>query len=209
MNNNADNYNEEKVQGIETEQNAENAYKEENVSIWRTGWRKELIDWVVAIGVAVVIALVLRTFVMTLAVVDGASMENTLHHGDRLYVNKLFYTPEKGDIVIVDSEKHPKGALVKRVIATEGQTLQIDFTSGKVRVNGKVLNETYIREPMRLQGDADIPNIIPEGYSFVMGDNRNHSMDSRFKDVGLIDNSNIVGKATLILYPFSRFGVIK
>ena len=77
-----------------------------------------------------------------------------------------------------------------------------------MRVNGKLLNETYIKEKMWLKGDAEIPMVVPEGYAFVMGDNRNNSTDSRFEEVGLIPYDDIIGKASFIIYPFDRIGKI-
>ena len=96
--------------------------------------------------------------------------------------------------------------IIKRVIATEGQTFSIDFSDGSVMVDGKKLDEPYIKERMWLQGDGEIPRVIPKGHCFVMGDNRNGSLDSRFKEVGLIPNEKIIGKASWIVYPFDRFG---
>ncbi|MBE7011574.1 MAG: signal peptidase I [Ruminococcaceae bacterium] len=202
---------------------------EEPVSIWKTGWRKELIDWVVAIGVAVVIAMVLRTFGMTLALVDGASMENTLHDGERLYVNKLFYTPEKGDIVIIESDKHPKGALVKRVIATEGDTIYIDPYTAEVYVNGELIEEDYIKGktvlPVSSVGFGGIgyhgefkevfedptyslenPIVIGNDEVFVMGDNRENSSDSR--NLGLFREDEIMGHAVFRFWPLGDFGTL-
>ena len=166
-------------------------------------------EWMESIVQAVIVVVVALTFVFRIVNVSGWSMLNTLRDGDKVVVMKWYYQPHDGDVVVISRGQYLNEPLIKRVIATEGQSLSIDFSKGSVTVDGKLLNETYIREPMWLQGDGNIPDKIPEGYTFVMGDNRNHSMDSRFKDVGLIENKNIVGKASLILYPFNRFGVIK
>ena len=146
---------------------------------------------------AIIVVVIALSFVVKIVSVKGWSMLNTLRDADRLVVMKWNYKPQNGDVVIV-----------KRIIATEGQTVSIDFTTGTVRVDGKPLNEKYIREVTRLQGDAENPQVVPQGYCYVMGDNRNHSMDSRFKDVGLIPYDYIVGKAQWIVYPFNRFGGI-
>ena len=94
-------------------------------------------------------------------------------------------------------------------MAKSSINLKINFTEGTVTVDGEKLNETYIKEPMWLRGDATIPSVVPEGYCFVMGDNRNHSSDSRNKVIGLIPYENIVGKAMFVCYPFNRIKVIK
>ncbi len=196
-------------------------------SAWRSGWVKEVLDWVQAIAIAVVVALVLRTFVLTLALVDGASMENTLHHGDRLYVNKLFYTPEKGDVVIIETDKHPKGPLVKRVIATEGDTIYIDPYTCDVYVNDKLLDEKYIKGKTVLRAAINPENNKPiyqgeefnyEGYSrenpiklgkgevFAMGDNRENSSDSR--DLGIFTEDEVIGHAIFRFWPLSDFEML-
>ncbi len=190
------------------------------VSKWKTGWRKELLDWVEAIAVAVVVALVLRTFVMTLALVEGASMENTLNHGDRLYVNKLMYTPEKGDIVIVDTERHPQGPLVKRVIATEGDTIYIDPFTNLVYVNDELIEEDYIKGKTVLHGlmfytshnidptkySRENPIVLGEDEVFVMGDNRENSSDSR--NLGIFTEDEIMGHAVFRFWPIGNIGLL-
>ncbi len=190
---------------------------------WRSGWVKEVLDWVEAIAIAVIVALLLRNFVLTLALVSGSSMENTLHNGDRLYVNKLFYTPEKGDVVIIETDKHPEGPLVKRVIATEGDTIYIDPYTYEVYVNDKLLEEDYIkgRTILHMAGinaetgmpvyqgelfnDPDYsranPIVIGEGEVFAMGDNREHSSDSR--NLGLFKTDEIAGHALFRFWPLS------
>lgn len=167
-------------------------------------------EWLECIAQSIVVVVVLLTFVFRIVNVSGDSMLNTLHNGDKLLVVQWGYRPKNGDVVIIRKGERLDEPLVKRVIATEGQTLSIDFASGSVTVDGKILNEkSYIREPMRVQGDADTPGVVPQGRCYVMGDNRNKSLDSRYSDVGLIKNEDVVGKAEVILYPFSRFGVIR
>lgn len=192
---------------------------------WRTGWRKEILDWVEAIVIAVVVALFLRHFVLTLALVDGHSMEHTLSHGDKLYVNKLFYTPEKGDVVIINSDKHPAGPLVKRIIATEGDTIYIDPDTHEVYVNDELLEEDYIigetilpvvRDNLGIargyMGDLatvysspdysrENPIVVGEGQVFAMGDNRENSSDSR--NFGLFSVDEVIGHAIFRFWPLS------
>ena len=97
---------------------------------------------------------------------------------------------------------------IKRIIAKGGQTFDINFDTGEVTVDGVVLDEPYIKEITRLKEGGEIPSVIPEGYFFVMGDNRNHSSDSRSYKVGLVSEDQIVGKAEFILFPFNRIGKI-
>ncbi len=168
-----------------------------------------IFDTVEFLVYAIIVSVFALCYVYNIIRVNGTSMLNTLHDGDIAIVNKFFYRPKDGDVVVIKKGQHLDEPLIKRIIATEGQTLQINFSDGTVTVDGKVLDETYIRDPMWLRGDNTIPSVIPEGYTFVMGDNRNHSSDSRFRNVGLIDNNDIVGKAFLIVNPLDRFGWIK
>ncbi len=165
-------------------------------------------EWLDAISQPLIVVVVLLTFIFMIVGVDGESMTNTLGDGDKVIITKWNYVPQNGDIVVISRGQHLNIPIIKRVIATQGQTLKIDFETGKVMVNGKVIDEPYIKERMTETGDNEIPEVIPEGYTFVMGDNRNDSSDSRFKNVGLIDNNNIVGKAIFRIYPFDHFGAL-
>lgn len=161
-------------------------------------------EWLESLIQAIIFILILFTFFFRTMRVDGESMMNTLHDEDKIIVSKWNYTPKNGDVVTIVKGQNYYKPIVKRVIATEGQTLKIDFSDGSVYVNGNKLVENYIKEPMWLQEDGDIPDVIPEGYTFVMGDNRNNSADSRSKAIGLIDNRDIIGKVKFIFYPFDR-----
>ena len=119
------------------------------------------------------------------------------------------YTPEKGDIVVVDKANYFGKSIVKRVIATEGDKLFIDYNTGNVYVNGVLLQESYIKEKINPQASENIDITIKEGHVFVMGDNRNGSSDSRLAEVGQINEKNILGKAVFIISPFSKMGVLK
>ena len=155
------------------------------------------------------ILILIITFVFTMVFVDGRSMQHTLDSGDKIIVTKMGYQPKDGDVIVVGkSEEGYSKPIVKRVIATEGQTLKIDFENQQVIVDGKVLDEPYISSET-IEGTAEIPEVIPEGYVFVMGDNRYISMDSRYKDIGLVNVDDIVGKAVFVLFPFDRFGFIE
>ena len=165
-------------------------------------------DWLECIIQSIILVVIGFLFVFRIVNISGRSMYNTLHDGDKIIVFKWNYHPKAGDVVVIKRGQYLDEPLIKRISAPGNQRLSLDFATGTVAVDGKILNESYIWEPMRLQGDNDIPDIIPEGYCFVMGDNRNHSRDSRFKDVGLIPYENISGKATFIIYPFDRLGEI-
>ena len=119
------------------------------------------------------------------------------------------YTPQRGDVVIVDSYTSYGKPLVKRVIAKGGDTVSIDYATGTVAVNGEVLQEDYIAEPTYLGYDVTFPYTVPEGTVFVMGDNRNQSLDSRSTYVGCIDERDILGRVLLCFMPFTDFGVVK
>ena len=162
-----------------------------------------------SVFISVSILILIITFVFTMVIVDGRSMQHTLESGDKIIVTKMGYQPKDGDVIVVGkSEEGYSKPIVKRVIATEGQTLKIDFENQQVIVDGKVLDEPYISSET-IEGTAEIPEVIPEGYVFVMGDNRYISMDSRYKDIGLVNVDDIVGKAVFVVFPFDRFGFIE
>ena len=169
---------------------------------------REILEWVISIGLAVVLALGIRTFIFTLVLVDGHSMDPTLNHHDRLVVTRLGYEPKDGDIIVFHPACEPQSAYVKRVIATEGETVCIDYNTNTVYVNGVALAEDYIKEPMEYRGpDGEVT--VPENCVFVMGDNRNNSKDSRASEVGFVTEESIVGKAQVRLWPLSSIGVVK
>ena len=156
-----------------------------------------------------------------MVIVDGDSMYDTLVNGDYLLlINNIFYRdPKPGDIVVASKDSFQNGSpIVKRVIATEGQTVDIDFATGTVYVDGIALVEDYIYSPTTNPEGMRFPLVVDEGCLFVMGDNRSRSMDSRDPEIGLIDKREVLGKAILLVLPgnddghiqrdFSRFGVI-
>lgn len=127
----------------------------------------------------------------------------------KLIVWAAGYTPQRGDVVIVDSYTVYGKPLVKRIIAKGGDTISIDYDAGTVTVNGELLQEDYIAAPTYLGYDVQFPFTVPEGTLFVMGDNRNESLDSRSSYVGCIDERDILGKVLLCFMPFTDFGVVK
>lgn len=198
--------------------NNENMQEKENEEPKKVSWKKELRDWIIAILVAVALALLIRNFVFTLVNVKGASMEPSLHEGDRLYVNRLMYEPKKGDVVIFKPASDPDRPYVKRVIATAGDTIYIDFSTGDVYLNDKVIDEPYIKEKTKNidsyirnlmsqnKYSRENPIVIQPGYIFVMGDNRNNSRDSRY--LGPVPLDEIIGGAVFRFWPLNNMGSV-
>ncbi len=167
--------------------------------------RKELYDWIQSLMVALIFCVILFSFIIRLIDVSGPSMNPTLYEGNKMLVSDVFYKPKAGDIVIfknVDDNNEEK-ALVKRVIATEGQEVNIDFEHGIVYVDGEPLEEEYAAEPIHNKLDFIGPKTVPEGCVFVLGDNRNSSRDSRAKSIGMVDERLILGKVYAVVYPIS------
>ncbi|MCD7785130.1 MAG: signal peptidase I [Oscillospiraceae bacterium] len=165
------------------------------------------LDWLKSLCITFAVVVLLFTFVVRTAVVNGSSMTDTLQDGDFLILWSLFYTPQPGDIISANCEGLDE-VIVKRIIATEGQTVDIDFETGSVYVDGELLDEPYIRNlTLNDEGGFTYPVTVGEGQYFVMGDNRQGSRDSRDAKVGLIDREDILGKVVLRLYPFSKITV--
>ena len=165
-----------------------------------------LVDWIVVIGVALLVAFLVRTFVLAHFVVDGHSMDTTLHDGDRVFVNKLSYRlhdPNRGDVVVLhEINGASERDLIKRVIALEGET--IELRNCVVLIGGVELLEPYLDPqvvtPGNCGGDYG-PTTVPDDHVFVMGDNRAGSQDSRSENVGPIDEDDIVGRAFVVFWP--------
>lgn len=172
-----------------------------------TTTRGEIYDWMQSLIFALIICIVVFVFFFRIVDVVGDSMNPTLIDGDKLLVSDVLYTPKQGDIVIFRKDEYKPEALVKRVIATEGQTIDIDFDRGRVYVDGELLDEPYIAEPTYNQLDFQGPQTVPEGCVFVMGDNRNASSDSRKAEIGMVDERLIVGKVLLRVFPLDSIGV--
>lgn len=164
-------------------------------------------EWLQAVMSAMIVVIILFTFVFRIVNVHGDSMQNTLFTNDKVIVTSLFYTPKNGDIITISHGAVYDKPLIKRVIATEGQKLKIDFATGEVYVNDVLVDEPYIKGFTKMNdANMEIPEVIPEGYVFVMGDNRSNSKDSRNTDVGLIKVEDIIGKAQFVIFPFNRIG---
>lgn len=167
---------------------------------------QNLLEWYEALISAALVLVLIFSFFFRIIQVDGSSMVPTLVNGDKLIVWGAGYTPQRGDVVIVDSYTSYGKPLVKRVIAKGGDTVSIDYATGTVAVNGEVLQEDYIAEPTYLGYDVQFPYTVPEGTVFVMGDNRNQSLDSRSTYVGCIDERDILAGCFCALCPLQILG---
>lgn len=172
-------------------------------------------SWIQPVLFALAVLILVSTFLGRLIGVDGDSMLPTLHNGDMLVLQSVGYSPKSGDVVVLSTPTFRGGAaLVKRVIATGGQRLDIDYDAGVVYVDGVALEENYLGETMRRPSfdHYDYPITVPEGCVFVMGDNRNNSSDSRCdgfpERIGMVDQRRVLGRVCWIIFPFSRFGGI-
>lgn len=197
----------------------EEVKKEEQKYTWQQNVALYLHDMIcMLVAVMAVLMLFLR-----IIVVDGPSMERTLLNGDyMLLVSNMFYKdPKHGDVVVVSKQAYDNGKpIVKRVIATEGQTVDIDFNEGVVYVDGVAQDEPYTKTLTTLKEGTVFPLVVEEGKVFVMGDNRNNSKDSRSTQIGQVDKREVLGKVAFILFPgtgmggmeqrdFGRIGVVK
>ena len=172
--------------------------------------RKNIYDWIQCLASALIVRVVLFIFFIRVIDVKGTSMYPTLNNQDKMLVSDVFYRPKAGDIVVFKKDQYdPDKALVKRVIATEGQEINIDFDKGIVYVDGEPLEEDYINELTTTKLDFIGPQTVPEGCVFVMGDNRNMSTDSRKSEIGMVDNRLIIGKVYCVIFPLSSFGLVK
>ena len=183
---------------------------------------QELFDWMETIIIALASVVVIFSLIFRLAVIVGPSMQNTLYENERVIITNFLYKPQYGDIVVisrnsgnsVDGIATSREPIIKRVIATGGQYVDIDFASGKVYVgddlsNMTELDEPYVNGPTLLEGDVEFPVYVKEGYVFVLGDNRNNSTDSRSSSIGeegLVDERYILGKAIYRVWPFKSIG---
>jgi len=155
----------------------------------------------VKVGIIATVAIIfvlIFTFGVRFIDVEGISMAPTLLHGDRFAITRLWQSPNNGDIVVVVFPEPNDFIMVSRVIATGGQTIDIDFKTGVVYVNGEPLNEPYIAEPTRVNSGMIFPQTVPDGHMFVMGDNRNNSFDSRDLRIGMVDTRHVLGRVAYI-----------
>ncbi len=190
--------------------------KEQNLS-----WKQNLVLYLHDLVIYVSVILLIFLLLFRVIVVDGDSMYSTLWDGDYLLLlsNLIYPNPEVGDIVVVSKQSYDSGSpIVKRVIASEGQIVDIDFENGIVYVDGLPLQEEYINTATNLQEGMSFPLLVEKDCYFVMGDNRNNSRDSRSPDIGQVDRREILGKAIFLMIPgtdggkrtrdFGRIGAI-
>ena len=154
---------------------------------------------------ALVVVTLVFLFCFRVFNVDGPSMAPTLENGDRVVVSTIGYKPKRGDIVVLSSTDGIRKPIVKRIIAVAGDVVDINFTSGVVTVNGK--DETYSEDLTTQQADIAFPITVPEGTVFVLGDNRDVSLDSRSSRVGCVDQRLIVGKILFRFFPIGDWKV--
>ncbi len=164
-------------------------------------------EWVQSIVTAVVIVVLLLTFVFRLVNIDGSSMQNTLRDNDKVIITNFAYTPKVGDIVVIPAGKYYDEPIIKRIIALEGQEIYINYETHEVYVDGILLDEEYIStETIHKGGEKELSLVVAKGEAFVLGDNRDVSHDSRY--FGCVKVDDIIGKAQVTIWPLTRFGYL-
>ncbi len=205
MENEFDKNSDEQILNDEQQEN-----KQENIKTF-------IFDWLEVLVHAIIAVVICFSFFFRIATIDGPSMENTLLNGERVIISNLFYEPKVGDIVVISRNKEnsvftmndSNTPIIKRIIATEGQTVDIDFEQGVVYVDGIALDEPYTKTPTNRKWDIEFPVTVDEGCIFVLGDNRNDSLDSRdarIGEYGMIDTRYILGHAVYRIFPFDKIG---
>ncbi len=208
---------------VDTEETAAEEVSDENAESEKKkeDWRKRLFKDMRDILVLLAVFMLVYVLFFRVVVVKGSSMNDTLVDGDRLLLisGLLYNDPNQGDVIVAAKDTFKEGEpIIKRIVATEGQTVDIDFKTGTVYVDGVALVEDYISTPTTDFEGVHFPLTVPDGCVFVMGDNRGDSMDSRSPQIGFIDEREILGKAVFLLipgtgkgdYPFdlTRIGVV-
>lgn len=175
---------------------------------------KTLYEWLEEIVIALTLVILVFTFLFRVVTVTGESMLPNFVEGQKLIVTNLGHSVERGTVVVITNVLNEP--IIKRVIATEGQTVDIDYETGVVYVDGEAVDETQFglengitTRPYSTLEAMVFPQTVPEGCVFVLGDNRSVSKDSRYTEVGMVDTRHILGEAVFTLYPFDRFGVIE
>ncbi len=179
--------------------------------------RREFFEWLDVVTVAIISVIIVFGLFFRVATISGDSMLNTLKDNEKIIITNFLYTPKQGDIVVI-SRNMPNsvqdsslsgGPIIKRVIATENQVVDIDFEKGIVYVDGIALKEDYVSTPTTVKREVDFPVKVPKGHIFVLGDNRAVSLDSRSTDIGvdgMIDERYVLGHAVFRVLPFQRIG---
>ncbi len=207
----------EKAEGFSIDISSADEFSEVVAEKPKKSFTKEVIEWLEIFVVAIVAVIVIFTLFFRIATIDGPSMNNTLLNGQKVIISNFNYTPKQGDIIVisrniensVEAKSSADTPIIKRVIATGGQTVNIDFSTGTVYVDDVPLKENYISSPTTNSYDVEFPKYVPEGYVFVLGDNRRVSLDSRSSQIGedgLVDERYILGKAYYRILPFDAAG---
>ncbi len=169
--------------------------------------QQSVFDWCSSVMASFVVIFVIFCFFFRVVQVSGTSMLQTLQHRDWLLVSSVGDI-EFGDIVVATPPTYKGGPVIKRVIGTGGDEIYIDFERGEVLVNGKVLDEPYINTPTNVRYDVEFPVRVPEGCVFLMGDNRNGSLDSRSTEIGIVDEQYVLGRVITRVFPMKKIDYI-
>ncbi len=169
---------------------------------------KEIYEWMQCVVIALICCVLVFVFVARVIDVVGNSMVPTLEWGDKIVITRLAGDYEVGDIVVLRKDTFRDEPIVKRIIAVEGQTVDFDFTTGTVYVDGVALDEPYINERTYDPEDYTGPVTVEEGCVYVLGDNRNNSTDSRTATIGCVDERYIMGKVIFRILPFAKMGAV-
>ena len=186
------------------------AFKKEKAKVQENmGWKENAVLYLHDIVFLLILIMLIFLLPFRIIVVSGDSMYSTLVDGDYLLLlsNLFYHEPDQGDIVVIGKKTFDNGTpIVKRVIATEGQTVDIDFEMGIVYVDGEALEEDYTLSPTMNHGNVIFPQVVEDNCIFVLGDNRGVSLDSRYPQIGQIDRREILGKALLLFLPGTHYG---
>jgi signal peptidase I len=169
---------------------------------------KKLFEFIETLSIAFLAVTFILLFRFRIIQVSGSSMKDTLQEDEKVLISNISHTYERGDIVVTDPNTGSGKILIKRVIGLGGDTVRIDYSTGTLYLNGVSQNEEYIREPMEYSNEV-YEITVPEGYLFLLGDNRNISIDSRNPSIGPVNEENILGKVVLRISPLTRFGPVK
>lgn len=195
-------------ENIENMEDLSNDAAEEDIKP-KKSMQREILEWILCIVSAVLIALIVRTYVFTFVNVVGSSMEPTIQNGDIFFTRRIMYEPQAGDVIILTP--YPGGdPFIKRIIALENQVVNIDRFTGEVSVDGQVLEEEYIDPDVITHpgGVIAYPYTVPEGHVFVLGDNRNPGGSTDSRAIGSIPHESIIGKATFRIWPLKSIGTV-
>lgn len=186
--------------------------KKEKKEAPQLDWKQNVAMYLHDLVYMLLIVMILLMLFFRIIVVDGPSMQNTLQNGDYMLLvsNTIYHDFKKGDVVVVSKQAYDHGKpIVKRIIATEGQTVDIDFEKGYVYVDGIALEEPYISTPTMLREGASFPQTVEKGCVFVLGDNRMNSRDSRSPQIGQIDTRELLGKVLYVMFPGTGYGTVR